>query len=88
MFEFFGVHINTIFEHVREYCNIIMVHKLVKYIQNFKRESLCNTYFNGLSGRQTQGPPRAAHTLATPLGKTPSYNHFAPPSENFSCLRP
>jgi len=24
-------------------------------------------YFCGLRGRQTQGPPRAAHTLATPL---------------------
>jgi len=24
-------------------------------------------YFYGLRGRQTQGPPRAAHTLATPL---------------------
>jgi len=24
-------------------------------------------YFYGLWGRQTQGPPRAAHTLATPL---------------------
>jgi len=24
-------------------------------------------YFYGFRGRQTQGPPRAAHTLATPL---------------------
>ena len=28
-------------------------------------------YFYGLGGRQTQGPPRAAHTLATPLETTP-----------------
>jgi len=38
-------------------------------MQSFKWESLCNTYFYGLPGRQTQGPPRAAHTLATPLDK-------------------
>jgi len=45
-----------------------MVHKLVNiYTQSFKSQSLCNTYFYGLRGRQTQGPPRAAHTLATPL---------------------
>jgi len=36
-------------------------------MQTFKRESLYNTCFYGLLGRQTQGPPRAAHTLATPL---------------------
>jgi len=47
-----------------------MVHKLVNilHIQSFEKESLCNTYFNELRGRQTQGPPWAAHTLATPLG--------------------
>jgi len=48
-----------------------MVHKLVKYIQNFQRESLFNTYFYGLRGRQTQGPPRAAHTLARQLESSP-----------------
>jgi len=26
-------------------------------------------YFYGLRGRQTQGPPQAAHSLATPLKK-------------------
>jgi len=38
-----------------------MVHKLVNilYIQSFEKESLCNTYFDGLRGRQTQGPPQA-----------------------------
>jgi len=30
-------------------------------------QSLRNMYFYGLRGRQTQGPPRAANTLATPL---------------------
>jgi len=30
-------------------------------------QPLCNTYFYELRGRQTQGPPRAANTLATPL---------------------
>jgi len=30
-------------------------------------QSLHNTYFYELWGRQIQGPPRAAHTLATPL---------------------
>jgi len=46
-----------------------MVHNLVNIysLQSFKSQSLCNTYFYGLRGRQTQGPPRAAHTLATPL---------------------
>jgi len=44
-----------------------MVHKLVNIIQGFKSQSLCNMHFYGLRGRQTQGPPRAAHTLATPL---------------------
>ena len=29
-------------------------------------------YFSGLRGRQTQGPPRAAHTLATPLHRLAS----------------
>ena len=36
-------------------------------LQSFKSHPLCNTYFYGLRGRQTQGPPRAANTLATPL---------------------
>jgi len=45
-----------------------MVHKLLNiYTQSFKSQSLGNTYFYGLRGRQSQGPPRAAHTLATPL---------------------
>jgi len=35
-------------------------------MQSFKSRSLCGTYFYGYRGRQTQGPPRAAHTLATP----------------------
>jgi len=46
-----------------------MVHKVVNIymLQSFKSQSLCNTYFYGFRGRQTEGPPRAAHTLATPL---------------------
>jgi len=40
-----------------DYCNIIMVHKLVNIIQSLKRESLCNMYFYGLG--QTQGPLRS-----------------------------
>jgi len=36
-------------------------------MQSFMSQSLYNTYFYELRGRQTQGPPRAAHTLATPL---------------------
>ena len=44
-----------------------MVHKLVNIIQSFKSQSLCNMHFYGLRGRHTQGPPRAAHILATPL---------------------
>jgi len=44
-----------------------MVHKLVNIIQSFKSQSLCIVHFCGLRGRQTQGPPRAVHTLATPL---------------------
>ena len=54
-------------------CNVIMVHKLVNIysLQSFKSQSQCNTYFYGLRGRQTQGPPRKAHTLATPLLTTP-----------------
>jgi len=44
-----------------------MVHKLVNIIQSFKSQSLCNMCFYGVRGCQTQGPPRAAHTLATPL---------------------
>jgi len=27
-------------------------------------------YFYGFQGQQTQGPPRAAHTVTTPLGTT------------------
>jgi len=58
-----------------------MVHKLVKYIQSFTSESLFNTYFYGLRGRQTQGRPRAVHTLATPLyrsifSNTPTAHHY------------
>jgi len=37
------------------------------YIHSFKSQSMCSMYFYGLRGRQTQGPPRAPHTLATPL---------------------
>jgi len=65
-----------------------MVHKLVKYIQSFTSESLFNTYFYGLRGRQTQGPPRAVHTLATTLyrsifSNTPTAHHhiISHPSE-------
>jgi len=58
------------FEHVR-----VMVHKLVNiYIQRFKSQSLYNTYLYGLRGRQTQGPPRSAHTLATPQRRRRSTN--------------
>jgi len=38
-----------------------MVHKLVKYIQSFKRESLFTTYFYVLRGRQTQGQPTLSY---------------------------
>jgi len=41
-------------------------------------QSLHNTYFYELRGRQTQGPPRAAHTLATPLV---AFTKFAKASE-------
>jgi len=46
-----------------------MVHKLVNIYTKLKRDLLCNTCFYGLRGRQTQVPPRAAHTLATPLAR-------------------
>jgi len=44
-----------------------MVHKVVNIYTKLKSQSPCNTYFYGLRGRQTEGPIRAAHTLATPL---------------------
>jgi len=47
------------------------------YTQRFKSQSLGNTYFYGLRWRQIQGPPRAAHTLATPLPGAP-YNLHPP----------
>ena len=59
------------------------MHKLVIYIQSFKTQSLCNMYFCGLLGRQIQGPPRAAHTLATPL----FVKHFYP-NKRPSCWEP
>jgi len=58
-------------------CSVIMVHKLVNMysLQSFKSQSLCKTYFYGLRGRQTQGPLRAAHTLATPLQSMHVHGH-------------
>ena len=40
-------------------------------------------YFCGLLGRQIQGPPRAAHTLSTPL-----FVKFFYPNERPSCWQP
>jgi len=55
-----------------------MMQKLIDiYTQRFKSQSLGNTYFYGLRWRQIQGPPRAAHTLATPLPGAP-YNLHPP----------
>jgi len=65
MIEFFGVYLkHTIFEFVKailQWCTNQATYKTLK------SESLCNTYFLGLQGRQTQEPPQVAHTLAKPL---------------------
>ena len=54
-----------------------MVYKLVNITQSFKESVTVQYAFLWASGRQTQGPPQAAHTLATPLVKPPTESFLA-----------
>jgi len=49
-----------------------MVHKLVNICTKLEEGVIVQYLFYGLRGRQIQRPPRAAHTLATPLDDPPN----------------
>ena len=80
MFEFFGVSIPYL--RMWEYCNIIMVHKLVNIvcIQNFKSQPLCNTVciFMGLGALNSRAAPGSPHSsYATELTQFVFLPYFA-----------